>query len=277
VKYRAFVSYSRHDKLLVQPLVLLMEVGKQHVFWDQDSISPGDDWRLALAQGIASSEALVVFWCCHAGRSEWVTHEVEEAARHGKPIVPFLLCGQRLPDMLARFQWIDCRQGARHACLVGHEPAPSPAANTEIGERARQALAPSASARGLLLAAFSGAALVTTVAVLVVTPAAQIAPLPQGYGGSADLRSGETGSAGLHSGEPHPGLETPTPLPPAPSFTAPLLVVLGVVTTLVILLAMRRRRTRHLRQVTGLPDASRDLAEKLLGVMALQKRGKLQH
>lgn len=269
MKYRAFVSYSRHDKLLVQPLVELMEVGKQRVFWDQDSISPGDDWRLALARGVEDSETLVVFWCCHAERSEWVAHEVHEAARLGKPVVPFLLCGQALPETLARFQWIDCRQGARHACLEGHGPAPGPP-TAEIGQRARQALAPSAS-RGLLLAAFSGAAVTASVAVLAMTfeasPLTDV-PATQGY----------AGSAGFGWSEPPDGLEAP---PAAPGhlfwWIGPvlLLVCVGAVTW-AIGWGIRRLRTRHLRKVLELPAASQDLARMLLGVMALQERGKLQ-
>jgi hypothetical protein len=263
VKYSAFVSYSSHDGALVQPLVQLLKVGKRRVFWDQASLQPGDDWRLTLEQAIGDCETVVVFWCCHAQRSEWVEHEVREAERHGKPIVPVLLCGERLPGPLARFQWIDCRYSSSHACLALHEAPQGESPSSDLGARARQ--------------------------VFVLPPAPVLPRLARGIGalvGMALLLF--AGLFMLPSGQfldpqPIPPIDPHPPLATAPShwpIIGAVLMLLAVAAALVLIVkaaltVMRRLRAPRPSQVAHLPPETRDLATVLLGVIALQERGEL--
>ncbi|HKY38928.1 MAG TPA: toll/interleukin-1 receptor domain-containing protein, partial [Polyangiaceae bacterium] len=255
MKYSAFVSYSSHDGALVQPLVQLLKVGKRRVFWDQASIEPGDDWRRTLEEAIGDCETLVVFWCCHAQRSEWVEHEVREAQRHGKPIVPVLLCGERLPGLLAQFQWIDCRHGSLHACLAAHEAQQGEPPSSDLGARAREVFAlPPAPVMPRVawgMGAFVGTALLLFVGagVFMLPRSASVdyQPIPQ------------------LPMDPHPPPATDTSYLHIIGAVLMLLALTAAVGLIVkaALTLMRRLSAPRPPQVAQLPPETRDLAQVL--------------
>ena len=70
-----FVSYSRRDASLVDPVVRLLRAQDTLVFRDTDSQQPGKRWRDQIETAIAEARTVVVFWCEHAADSKDVTQE----------------------------------------------------------------------------------------------------------------------------------------------------------------------------------------------------------
>lgn len=107
---KIFVSYSRTDRCLVEPLVKLLRVREPgHVFFDIDSISPGQLWRDELESALAAATYVILFWCYHAQTSREVEREFRAAVTLGKKVVPILLDDTALPSSVSRFQGIDFR------------------------------------------------------------------------------------------------------------------------------------------------------------------------
>lgn len=107
---RFFVSYSRADRGMVEPVVALLRTAPTDVFFDIDTIEPGDDWPDTLDRSLKRASAFVVFWCEHSAASEWVDKEWKCAVLTNKKIIPILLDSTPLPDQLKKFQWIDFRK-----------------------------------------------------------------------------------------------------------------------------------------------------------------------
>ncbi len=113
-QYDIFVSYSSVHRDLVNPLVQLLQVANRYVFLDFRDIEPGDKWEQDLLPALKRSKKVVVIWCIHASRSEWVLREVEIAVRGKKRIIPVLIDDTPLPENLAQFQWIDMSKSMNH-------------------------------------------------------------------------------------------------------------------------------------------------------------------
>jgi hypothetical protein len=119
---RVFVSYSRSDGAIVAPLVKLLRLRGDMVFFDMDSISPGQLWRDELETAIESAGWFVLFWCAHSSQSREVEREFRAALALGKKIVPLLLDDTAIPDRVAEFQGIDFRSiPGLHAACQAHE------------------------------------------------------------------------------------------------------------------------------------------------------------
>jgi hypothetical protein len=106
---KIFVSYSRNDIKLVEPIVRILRINTQHVFYDADSIEPGEKWQEKINAAISGATLLVLFWCKHSDQSEEVKQEYTVALRNGKQILPVLLDNTPLRAELSEFQWIDFR------------------------------------------------------------------------------------------------------------------------------------------------------------------------
>jgi hypothetical protein len=105
-----FVSYSREDACIVEPLVKLLRISSgSSVFHDIDSIPPGTKWRLEIASALEQCETVIVFWCWHAEHSKEVELEYQRAIELEKAVVPILLDSTGLPNVLAQYQAIDLR------------------------------------------------------------------------------------------------------------------------------------------------------------------------
>jgi TIR domain len=50
--YRIFVSYSRADEKIIEPIVAILRATGEVTFRDKDSIPPGTRWRTALTDAI---------------------------------------------------------------------------------------------------------------------------------------------------------------------------------------------------------------------------------
>ena len=111
---RVFASYSTRDRFAVEPVVDLLRLARGWVFFAPDSIDKGERWRDALRGAVNKCSLMVVFWCEHAGASEWVKREYSMAMDLGKPIVPVRLDDTEMPLGLAEYQSIDFRGAANH-------------------------------------------------------------------------------------------------------------------------------------------------------------------
>jgi TIR domain len=106
-----FVSYSHLDKLLVDPIVrLLQAVPGGSVFQDCISIPPGQKWRPIIMAALLEARRVLVFWCAHANSSAEVAREYTDAIERGKAVVPVLLDSTPLPPALGEFEWVDLRE-----------------------------------------------------------------------------------------------------------------------------------------------------------------------
>jgi hypothetical protein len=113
-QYDAFVSYSRHDAPVVEPVVQLLRFGGRNVFWDRD-IEPGTRWSEKIEDAIGNAGTLAVLWCCRAARSPHVKAEIELARNAEKGFLPVLLCSYPVREPLNEYQWIDFRD-RNHQC-----------------------------------------------------------------------------------------------------------------------------------------------------------------
>jgi hypothetical protein len=114
---RFFVSYPREDQYLVGDVVALMRLSSE-VFFDRDSIKPGEKWRDVLKAAIVAAETLVLMWCDHARNSTMIEFEWTTALRAGKAVAPILLDATPMPAELQEFQWLDLQMLRRaHVAL----------------------------------------------------------------------------------------------------------------------------------------------------------------
>jgi hypothetical protein len=107
--WKVFVSYSRNDRNIVSPVVDLLRVTGSRVFRDEDSIRPGEKWRLAITESLRAAKTCVVFWCIHSAKSEEVRREYRTAIELEKEVVPVLLDNTKLVDDLRSYQAVDLR------------------------------------------------------------------------------------------------------------------------------------------------------------------------
>ena len=99
-KYDIFLSYSRADAERVKPLRDEFRRMGYRVFFDVQSIDPGERWKTRLDRAIRASRTLVLCWSEHTRGSDFVTFEYSRAEALHKPVFPWLLDATPLPAML---------------------------------------------------------------------------------------------------------------------------------------------------------------------------------
>lgn len=83
-----FVSYSRKDMAFARPLVEALRLQGAQVWFDQNDIYGGENWRLSIEAGIKACGALVFILSPHSLASEYCRKEVDFAQTLNKRIVP---------------------------------------------------------------------------------------------------------------------------------------------------------------------------------------------
>ena len=99
-KYDVFLSYSRADTERVAPLRDELRRLGYRVFFDVQSIDPGEQWKRQLESSIAASRTIVLCWSQDTRGSEYITFEYSRGDALHKPILPWLLDKTPLPAML---------------------------------------------------------------------------------------------------------------------------------------------------------------------------------
>jgi hypothetical protein len=106
---RTFVSYSHEDRGIVEPIIRLLRITRNDVFWDCQSIPPGTLWRKEIDAALNEADIIVIFWCHHAEQSSEVEKEWRAGHALGKRLLPVLLDQTRMPRSLGRYQAVDFR------------------------------------------------------------------------------------------------------------------------------------------------------------------------
>src|ERR1039458_93893 len=99
-KYDVFLSYSRADTERVAPLRDELRRLGYRVFFDVQSIDPGEEWKRRLERSISASRTMVLCWSEHTRGSDYITFEYSRAEALHKPLLPWLLDKTPLPAML---------------------------------------------------------------------------------------------------------------------------------------------------------------------------------
>lgn len=126
--YDVFLSYSRADAERVKALRDELRRLGYRVFFDVQSIDPGQQWKRRLEHAIRRSRTLVLCWSERAKGSDYITFEYSRAEALGKPIYPWLLDTIPLPAMLEI-------QGIPHSDPVQVAAALRPALGWTLGNR----------------------------------------------------------------------------------------------------------------------------------------------
>jgi TPR repeat protein len=87
-KLRVFISYSRDDLHFAEQLEAALNACGFECIIDRHGISGGEDWKRRLGSLIGEADTVVFVLSPTSARSEICAWEVEEAARHGKRILP---------------------------------------------------------------------------------------------------------------------------------------------------------------------------------------------
>jgi hypothetical protein len=90
-KYDVFLSYSRADTERVTPLRDELRRMGYRVFFDVQSIDPGEEWKRRLERSISASRTMVLCWSEHTRGSDYITFEYSRAEALHKPLLPWLL------------------------------------------------------------------------------------------------------------------------------------------------------------------------------------------
>ena len=99
-RYDIFVSYSRANNACVQPLVELLRSRGYRVFYDQQEIQVGDEWKQRINRDVVASRVLVLCWSREAAASEYVHYELFRAAGLKRPVLPWLMDSTHLPKLV---------------------------------------------------------------------------------------------------------------------------------------------------------------------------------
>jgi hypothetical protein len=116
-RYDVFLSYSRADTERIQPLRDELRRLGYRVFFDVQSIDPGEKWKDRLDRSIRSSRTLILCWSENARASDYITFEYSRAEALKKRVFPWSLDGTPLPKML-ELQAINEPDGAKAAGLL---------------------------------------------------------------------------------------------------------------------------------------------------------------
>lgn len=90
-----FVSYARHDKARVAPLVAAIEAQGWSVWWDP-AITPGQEFDQQIVTELKAAAAVLVVWTPSSVNSRWVRGEAREGADRGI-LVPVRFDSAELP------------------------------------------------------------------------------------------------------------------------------------------------------------------------------------
>lgn len=122
---KVFVSYSRADAYLVNPIVEIIRGMVEMVFLDTLQIKAGEKWRERIDHAIRDCDIITLFWCAHAKCSTNVKAEYRRGLTLRKEFMPIKLDSTELPKALREYHWVDFRKHASE--LHPQEPPPASA------------------------------------------------------------------------------------------------------------------------------------------------------
>lgn len=113
--YDVFLSHNSKDKELVRPVAERLKDAGYKVWFDEWTISHGDDIYLSIESGLEESRILLLFLSENALQSDWVKLERSTAifrdpSNKHRRFIPIILSDCDLPDTLKRYKYIDLRK-----------------------------------------------------------------------------------------------------------------------------------------------------------------------
>lgn len=119
--YHAFVSYNSADKEWCREIVVGLRKKNLRVFFDEDSIVPGDSIPDRIELGLQTSRHIVLVFSPEALQSNWMVLEYtsrlfNEPSTKNRPLIPVLRQDCKIPFLLSQIKYIDARDEdlARH-------------------------------------------------------------------------------------------------------------------------------------------------------------------
>jgi hypothetical protein len=109
---KIFVSYSGHDKPIVDRIVSELKEDKHDIWLDHLEIKPGDNIEAKIESGLRDADALVVVVSENSFKSPWVQREVAAIALQGiskrrRLIYPLRIDKSPIPSYLAEYVVLD--------------------------------------------------------------------------------------------------------------------------------------------------------------------------
>ena len=104
-----FISYCRDDKKHVDQLIADLTAAGFDCWIDTSSIKGGEEWVMAIADGIIKSDALVPVITAQSLGHKWVKREIVFAEKFQKPIIPWVLedvAKQKESLLVTDYQWV---------------------------------------------------------------------------------------------------------------------------------------------------------------------------
>ena len=139
---RVFISYASSDKAVADRICDAMETAGVPCWIAPRNIEPGTDFPTAIVEAVGSAPMFVLILTENAAASPHVLSEVGHAFNGKKPIIPFRISQQPLPEDLEYFlsltQWLDAPDGCTEQNLKRLIEATQGAM---AGERSRRRLA----------------------------------------------------------------------------------------------------------------------------------------
>jgi len=139
---RVFISYASSDKAVADRICDAMETAGVPCWIAPRNIEPGTDFPTAIVEAVGSAPVFVLILTENAAASPHVLSEVGHAFNGKKPIIPFRISQQPLPEDLEYFlsltQWLDAPDGCTEQNLKRLIEATQGAM---AGERSRRRLA----------------------------------------------------------------------------------------------------------------------------------------
>ncbi|MBZ0282318.1 MAG: toll/interleukin-1 receptor domain-containing protein [Anaerolineae bacterium] len=83
-----FISYSRKDMMFARQLVISLQANHVAVWFDQNDIIGGHNWRKSIEDGITQTEVFVLIMTLNSLASDYCRQEYEYALQNNKPILP---------------------------------------------------------------------------------------------------------------------------------------------------------------------------------------------
>lgn len=133
-RQRVFISYARANRSFVDRLSKDLRAGGIDVWLDTSEIAAGDNWQVAIENGLRDSAALLYVATERSAESHWMTREVQLMLERRTPIIPLVLDdagAATLPDFLTNIQWVDFRgdyEGGLRLLLASLSPQRAPTA-----------------------------------------------------------------------------------------------------------------------------------------------------
>lgn len=127
---KIFISYSKKEPEYTWRLANELQKKGYTVWWDTDSLVPGDDFQREIEKAIDNAKAVIVIWTQKSWTSEWVRFEATRGYTQKKLItthisefdpsslpVPFNRLHSELVDNLEKVEFCSCKIGCvSHSC-----------------------------------------------------------------------------------------------------------------------------------------------------------------